>query len=161
MLSTGRTKERFPFHVCAFYFIFFRWLGARYGQKRWRNVRRVTTAAADYTHVEMKYEPRGDIQWKIAAVNFGRILIFAFCFVFVSCNINNNWCSTWANAKCLMNVTQPVCGWLFAMPGTHYMCGWMVAVSNIRSAAATEKKGRANNIKDGKRAFRIVKLVHV
>lgn len=39
-----------------------------------------------------------------------------------------------------MNVTQPVCGWLFAMPGTHYMCGWMVAVSNIRSAAATEKK---------------------
>lgn len=31
-------------------------------------------------------------------------LPFVLCSV--SCNINNNWCSTWANAKCLMNVTQ-------------------------------------------------------
>lgn len=43
-------------------FHFFFWLNVvltRYWKKRRRNVRRVTTAAANHTHEEMKYEPRG------------------------------------------------------------------------------------------------------
>lgn len=61
---------------------------------------RVTTAAVEAVADEGRQ----------AAVNFGRILIFFFAYCsFRVPNINKLVCSTWTNAKCLMNVTQPVC----------------------------------------------------
>lgn len=118
---------------------------ADYGQVRRRDV---ATATADRTQrsTERWNRSRGEthstFQPKIAAVNFGRILIlffhsFAqFCFVFVSRVILiNNWCSTWANAKCLMNVTQPVCVCVcLVYPAPWCMDVWTVAVSSFTYA---------------------------